>query len=462
MIFKVQNIDLIKNAKKTYLTAAVSAAGTTLTVKDNTGAVNAAYMIIGEIGAEGTEVNKINGAVTAGTSITATSLGFAHGIDTPVYFVSYNQVEFSRATSLTGTKTTLATNAIDPSEFYTYYEDTSNSTGYGFVRWKNSTSSVYSSYSGGVNYEYSGSYSSYDRQTLFRMKERVRNLIAENLDASSVKDDEIRDALNTKQQDIGSARHWKFYEAERSQSSVANQFAYTIDTEFDRVQHVVYDTQPLAPVSNLRWKNLHFDSDSSSADPSLVRIFDTEFHLYPRPSSASVTTALNGAVSSTTATTITVDATSSFKRGDYYRFQIDSEIIYATATTSTTFTGCRRGMEGTTAATHLDDATVTELNIVTVGQLKPVDLFLSSDKTLIPEPSVLETGAAAEIAYGTLKDKTLGDRLNVLYDKKFKQLEEKYSMKEYGQFPRIKLKEEIISDRSMNLNSNMFPKSVNT
>jgi len=57
-------------------------------------------------------------------------------------------------------------------------------------------------------------------------------------------------------------------------------------------------------------------------------------------------------------TTITVDSTTGFApRG---RIAIDSELIAYTGTTATQFTGAKRGMEGTTAAAHSDNAAVSQ------------------------------------------------------------------------------------------------------
>jgi len=68
-------------------------------------------------------------------------------------------------------------------------------------------------------------------------------------------------------------------------------------------------------------------------------------------------TALNGAITSTSATTdITVDSTADFPITG--TFTIDSEDISYTGVTSTTFTGISRAQNGTTGATHLDDAPV--------------------------------------------------------------------------------------------------------
>jgi hypothetical protein len=59
-----------------------------------------------------------------------------------------------------------------------------------------------------------------------------------------------------------------------------------------------------------------------------------------------------------TDTTLTVgDTTGYAPRG---RIAIDSELIAYTGTTATTFTGAKRGMDGTTAAAHSSGATVSQ------------------------------------------------------------------------------------------------------
>lgn len=70
-------------------------------------------------------------------------------------------------------------------------------------------------------------------------------------------------------------------------------------------------------------------------------------------------TQLNGAVASTTSTSVTVDtvdATTIANTTGYIK--IDNEIMAFTGRTSTTFTGLTRGALGTTATTHLDNAPV--------------------------------------------------------------------------------------------------------
>lgn len=70
-----------------------------------------------------------------------------------------------------------------------------------------------------------------------------------------------------------------------------------------------------------------------------------------------VTNKLNGALTDT-ATTVTVDSTTGFSGTG--TIQIDTEEITYGGTTATTFTGCTRAANGTTAAAHDDDSRVLQ------------------------------------------------------------------------------------------------------
>ncbi len=69
-----------------------------------------------------------------------------------------------------------------------------------------------------------------------------------------------------------------------------------------------------------------------------------------------LSTLLNGGIDDTV-TTVTVDSTTNFE--DAGTITVGSENISYTGKTSTTFTGCTRGADSTTAASHVDDSTVT-------------------------------------------------------------------------------------------------------
>ena len=69
------------------------------------------------------------------------------------------------------------------------------------------------------------------------------------------------------------------------------------------------------------------------------------------------TTDVNGAIN-VTATTITVDSTADFEDNGFIR--IGNEVISYTGKTATSFTGLTRGVGGTAAAAHSDDAVITQ------------------------------------------------------------------------------------------------------
>jgi len=119
----------------------------------------------------------------------------------------------------------------------------------------------------------------------------------------------------------------------------------------------------------------------------------------------SVANQLNGAINNSV-TTITVDSTTGFPATG--RIDIDTELITYTGVTATTFTGCVRGANGSTAASHLDNAVVTnatswqdwgEESSVTTVNLEPgswsLDNFgqilvatIKNGKTFTWDPSV--------------------------------------------------------------------------
>jgi len=73
-----------------------------------------------------------------------------------------------------------------------------------------------------------------------------------------------------------------------------------------------------------------------------------------------VTTTLDGAIGATD-TTINVAATTNFATPGMVT--VDSEDIFYTGTTATSFTGCTRGQHGTTAASHANAATATNTTL---------------------------------------------------------------------------------------------------
>jgi len=471
MILKAFNRLLVRDQEKTYLTAAPAVAATALTVAavDSNAWADDDFIIVGEIGTRNAEIVRISAAVSDGTALTISQsavdpdsggLRYAHAIGEPVYRVFYNRVEFSRNTTDTSAGVTvLATNEIQPDDEFTRYIDTTNTTGYGFVRFNNQRASTFSSYSDGVNYEATGVRSSRDPRTLWMLRKRVRRLLDEP-DEAKVTDEMIDDALNDKQRDIGHERLWTFYEVERSFATSANQSTYDLPSTVKSVYAVRFRTQPLVYVNKAKWDILHWNQSATTRTPTHYTIWNNQILLYPRPDTAAVTTAINDAAGiSATATSVTVDATASFLRGEKFRFIIDSEVMVAGGSTATTFTVLTRAMEGTTAATHADNATITERDIVYTAQAEPTDMVDTQDRTDVPEPETLAAGAAADLALLIGKE-TVHDRLFLRYEKGIKKLENRYAIKQIAQFGRVKSVDELVSDSTRIINPNQTPQDI--
>lgn len=142
-------IPYIEGTKKTYTTGTIIAGGTALTVKDNTDFAQNDYIIIGAVGQKQTEIVRITGAVSAGTSLTISATTFAHPSEgTLVTLIRYDQVELYGSSSASDVAPTIigsavsidvsnGLNEIKAGTTYTYY----------YARYKNSNASTYSSYS---------------------------------------------------------------------------------------------------------------------------------------------------------------------------------------------------------------------------------------------------------------------------------------------------------------------------
>jgi len=89
--------------------AADATAGTsvTLTLENNNGFANADFIVIGYEGNELAELESINQAVTAGTTIRVATLKFNHVAGEPVTKYRYNQRKFYGATTVDGSYTEL-------------------------------------------------------------------------------------------------------------------------------------------------------------------------------------------------------------------------------------------------------------------------------------------------------------------------------------------------------------------
>ena len=470
-LIRIKNETLIDKRESTVMTASAAAAATSVTVLDNSNFItNNDYYFVGKIGSETSEIIQNNASTTLGTNITfdggggtGGGLAFAHSVNTPVYRVDYNQFRLAHSTSTaTGDidNANIVTNPIQFDDTYTRYEEVSYTTGYYFIRFYNSTSTQFSDYSAPIPV------GGHTQLSLWECARRVYKHLGlqlnDDMDESQVKFSEVRRALNDKQREIVHDRLWTFAEGERSFATVANQFRYVPDnTRVGIINSVIHDSKPLKYMDRATWELTHLDSDSTSSYGTHFSIWNNEVHIWPKPSSAASNTTMNDAGGiSATDTSVIVTSASGFKAtGGFYRFIIDSEVIYSPALSSVTFSGLLRGREGTTAATHSDGATVTERDIVYTYQVEPTDMVDITDETIVPEPDVLAVGAGADIARGLLKDNSLADRLDKKYGEGTKSLQGKYSKKVKTTFGAVKSIEDTVEGRGW-LNPNDYPQDL--
>lgn len=141
--------DLVRNTPETFLSADADAADTAITVESINRITTDGLLFVGEPANEHAEIVKTHASTApTGSVVTlASGLEFGHFNGTKVYLIDYDQVEFSHAATVDGSKTVLSTDDIDADAPETIYRDTTYTDGYYFVRFKNSISGVFSGYS---------------------------------------------------------------------------------------------------------------------------------------------------------------------------------------------------------------------------------------------------------------------------------------------------------------------------
>tara|TARA_Y100000004_G_C8901864_1_gene406761 strand:+ start:104 stop:1030 length:927 start_codon:yes stop_codon:yes gene_type:complete len=153
----------------------------------------------------------------------------------------------------------------------------------------------------------------------------------------------VNDSINyINQREFG----WGFNHDTQTTTLVPGTIRYSIPTN---AKHVDYETFRVSK-----------DSDLGTAGGALTVMDYKEYlDLHVTQEDDVTATLLNGSLNSS-ATTITVDSTTGFSStGTLY---IESEQITYTGTSSTTFTGCTRGANSTTAASHSDDVRVAQFD----------------------------------------------------------------------------------------------------
>ena len=157
IILQADNRGLTSSAKYSYTVTNYTSGVSTFSVLNatDTSFATDAFLLLGNFGAEDAEIVKISTVNNStGVITTASATLFSHPESTRVTILPYDQIRFYHTTTTTfGTGTPLTGNVdIQPSDWFTTYSDSSNSTGYGWYVFYNSVTATYSQESNAIPY----------------------------------------------------------------------------------------------------------------------------------------------------------------------------------------------------------------------------------------------------------------------------------------------------------------------
>lgn len=197
-----QNTDLTRDKRFSYLTEDVNSTGTTIRIQSILGFQNldtssGQVICIGEIGAERTELLRTSNTTAPSQAYKEVTLrdtmNFDHPQDTKVYIVDYNRVEAQWSATTTGSKSTLAAYPIQimPDLVETVQVDTTQSTGFYFIRFNESIGNTNSDWSDPIPF------AGYDDNMVFSIKQRALNAVGEEIDGKVITHTFLNEALWT-------------------------------------------------------------------------------------------------------------------------------------------------------------------------------------------------------------------------------------------------------------------------
>lgn len=173
-------------------------------------------------------------------------------------------------------------------------------------------------------------------------------------------------------------------EADRGIHIVNNQAEYDLPSDTINVHGVEFEEDlKLRYVTQRELLNSLRKDPDDRAEPRFYTIWRKKIRLFPTPNVTGSTTTLDGAIDAVV-TTITLDSTDSLPTAG--RVLIDSEEIqyFDLDTTLKQLKQCVRGSASTTAASHLDAATMDELDLRIFYYKDTTDMVGDSDVPDIP------------------------------------------------------------------------------
>lgn len=152
---RAKNSNLTAGAKYSYLQNNYSSGEANIAITNSTGLTADQFLLIGEWGSETSEIVQIDSVASDTHTLTlkAATL-FAHSESTKVTVIAYNQVKFyqTAAAAFSDSENYLGVENIQPDSLYTIYQDSANSTGFGWFKFYNETNLKISAASNSIPY----------------------------------------------------------------------------------------------------------------------------------------------------------------------------------------------------------------------------------------------------------------------------------------------------------------------
>lgn len=187
----VDNTDLTFEKRFSFLTEDVIATGTTFRIQSIVGfesltTSSGQVLCIGEIGNERTEIVTTSSATGPSSSYKEITLSagmaFDHTQDTKVYIIDWNRADLQWSATATGTKSTIRAYPliIQPDQHETLFVDTSQTSGFYFVRFNETVGNTNSSFSDPIPF------GGYDDNSVFSIKQRAIDSVGEEVDGNII------------------------------------------------------------------------------------------------------------------------------------------------------------------------------------------------------------------------------------------------------------------------------------
>jgi len=152
---RAKNENLTAGQKYSYLVTNYSSGVSDIIVTNSDGFVADQYILLGSFGNETSEIVQID-SVTAATHTLTLKVAtvFAHPESTRVTIIPYNQIKFFQTATavFSSTENYLGVVDVQADSLYTIYQDSVNSTGYGWFKFTNSTNLKTTSESNAIPY----------------------------------------------------------------------------------------------------------------------------------------------------------------------------------------------------------------------------------------------------------------------------------------------------------------------